>query len=171
MAVNESDPFARIDEVGAQEDVHPVCLMCKKSCKRPYSFWSFQMPPQEFCDDFEEDPKWQQRVRVWLAYVIESKSDKIKAGQILIWRYPTDYATPGLVSDLLVINIDTKKVRSTGLVSDLLVINIDTKKVRSIGTVIGLGTAVFDDEEDFKRRLPEVCVAKVREIYPKGVEG
>jgi len=32
---------------------HPVCSCCKKSCKQPFSFWSWQLPPQEFCGDFE----------------------------------------------------------------------------------------------------------------------
>ena len=40
--------------ISVRENIHPVCLLCKKSCKQPYSFWSFQMPPEIFCEDFEE---------------------------------------------------------------------------------------------------------------------
>ena len=47
------DPFTVLVEA-ARRNVHPVCLICKRRCKKPYSFWSFQMPPQEFCDKFEE---------------------------------------------------------------------------------------------------------------------
>jgi len=45
----------RIEEVLAQAakmNVHPVCLLCKRPCKKHYSFWSFQMPPEEYCDRF-----------------------------------------------------------------------------------------------------------------------
>jgi len=49
----ELDP-ALLNEVAAQEDTHPVCLLCEKDCKRPYSFWSFQMPPWAFCEEFKE---------------------------------------------------------------------------------------------------------------------
>jgi len=37
-----------------KEDIHPVCMMCSRKCKKGYSFWSGQMPPQEFCDWFKE---------------------------------------------------------------------------------------------------------------------
>jgi len=33
--------------------INPVCYLCKKKCKQPYTFWSFQMPPHEYCDKFE----------------------------------------------------------------------------------------------------------------------
>ena len=39
----------------AIRNIHPVCFLCRKKCKQPYSFWSFQMPPETFCEDFEED--------------------------------------------------------------------------------------------------------------------
>jgi len=37
-----------------KKGIHPVCFLCKKPCKKPYAFWSFQMPPNIFCEEFEE---------------------------------------------------------------------------------------------------------------------
>ena len=48
--------FDELDAVARELNTHPVCLLCSKPCKKHYSFWSFQMPPQEFCGDFEENP-------------------------------------------------------------------------------------------------------------------
>jgi len=47
--------IAMLNKKGKEKNIHPVCLICKKECKKPYSFWSFQMPPDVFCDEFEED--------------------------------------------------------------------------------------------------------------------
>ena len=44
-------------EVAFEKNIHPVCLLCKKPCKQEYSFWSFQMPPDMFCENFEEGGK------------------------------------------------------------------------------------------------------------------
>lgn len=41
----------------ARRNIHPVCFLCRKKCKQPYSFWSFQMPPHIYCDKFEEKVK------------------------------------------------------------------------------------------------------------------
>jgi len=35
-----------------KKGIHPVCYLCRRDCKKPYSFWSFQMPPEIFCDKF-----------------------------------------------------------------------------------------------------------------------
>jgi len=45
--------FEEQDEAAFTLNIHYVCLMCKKKCKQPYSFWSDTMPPTEFCDKFE----------------------------------------------------------------------------------------------------------------------
>ena len=38
--------------------IHPVCRSCKKSCKQPWSFWSGQLPPWEYCPDYcPKNPK------------------------------------------------------------------------------------------------------------------
>jgi len=34
--------------------IHEVCRICKNDCKQPYSWWSWQMPPQEYCSKFIE---------------------------------------------------------------------------------------------------------------------
>ena len=33
--------------------IHPVCQSCKKPCKQPWSFWSGQLPPWEYCEQYE----------------------------------------------------------------------------------------------------------------------
>ena len=33
--------------------IHPVCRDCRKPCKQPYSFWSGQLPPWEYCEHYE----------------------------------------------------------------------------------------------------------------------
>jgi len=43
-----------IDELAKRNNVHPVCILCAKQCKKKYSFWSFQMPPSMFCDEFTD---------------------------------------------------------------------------------------------------------------------
>ena len=43
-----------LNEIGLTKNIHPVCLLCNRQCKQPYSFWSFQMPPNIFCDEFIE---------------------------------------------------------------------------------------------------------------------
>ena len=48
LSTDDLNDFAR------KYNIHPVCLLCKHSCKSQYSFWSFQMPPDIFCEDFEE---------------------------------------------------------------------------------------------------------------------
>ena len=60
----ESNP-ALLNSIGLQVNIHPVCLICKKECKRPYAFWSFQMPPQEFCDEFEEGGTVAESLRIY----------------------------------------------------------------------------------------------------------
>ena len=45
-----------LNDLGRMFDIHPVCLLCTKPCKKHYGWWSFQMPPQEYCEDFEENP-------------------------------------------------------------------------------------------------------------------
>jgi len=53
----DSDDIDKIDEIARNSDIHPVCLTCKKklTCKNRgrYSWWSWQMPPQEYCEDYE----------------------------------------------------------------------------------------------------------------------
>jgi len=44
----EEDRYAR------EHNIHIVCLRCRRKCKQPYSFWSDQMPPDVFCEEFEE---------------------------------------------------------------------------------------------------------------------
>lgn len=48
------DKIDKLLEEAYQQNIHPVCLLCKHECKQPYEFWSFQMPPTEFCSLFEE---------------------------------------------------------------------------------------------------------------------
>jgi len=33
--------------------IHPVCRGCKKPCKQPWSFWDPQLPPWEYCEQYE----------------------------------------------------------------------------------------------------------------------
>ena len=47
-------PFVGLIRFAESRGIHPVCLMCREKCKKKYSFWSFQMPPEEFCDRFKE---------------------------------------------------------------------------------------------------------------------
>ncbi len=44
----------KLNEMAMELDIHPVCILCTYTCKQPYSWWSFQMPPQEYCSRFEE---------------------------------------------------------------------------------------------------------------------
>ena len=44
----EQDAYAR------KHNIHPVCLMCRHKCKKPYSFWDSKWPPDIFCEYFDE---------------------------------------------------------------------------------------------------------------------
>ena len=33
-------------------DVHPLCVICKRRCKKPYEEWNFDKDPEEFCKKF-----------------------------------------------------------------------------------------------------------------------
>jgi len=46
-----------LDKEAYEQNIHPVCLLCKHECKQLYEFWSFQMPPTEFCPLFEPKEK------------------------------------------------------------------------------------------------------------------
>ncbi len=50
-----SEQIWAINEAAKEQNVHPVCAMCRNSCKLPYSWWSFQMPPDVFCENWEAD--------------------------------------------------------------------------------------------------------------------
>ena len=39
-------------------NIHEVCLTCRKACVQPYTRWSGCMPPDEYCEDFEEHDLW-----------------------------------------------------------------------------------------------------------------
>lgn len=42
----------KLNEIGEELDIHPLCLICTYTCKQKYSFWSPQIPPSEYCDKF-----------------------------------------------------------------------------------------------------------------------
>ena len=48
------DEIDKLLEEAYQQNIHPVCLLCANDCKQLYEFWSFQMPPTEFCNRFKE---------------------------------------------------------------------------------------------------------------------
>ncbi len=50
-----SEQIWAINEAAEERNIHPVCAMCVHDCKKPYSWWSFQMPPWMFCEDWEGD--------------------------------------------------------------------------------------------------------------------
>jgi hypothetical protein len=35
--------------------IHSVCQFCEHECKHAWTFWDWQMPPEEYCEDFESN--------------------------------------------------------------------------------------------------------------------
>lgn len=53
-SLSDMFPIEDIREFCIEKDIHEVCIYCLCDCKEIYSYWSGQMPPDMFCDVFQE---------------------------------------------------------------------------------------------------------------------
>jgi hypothetical protein len=91
-------------------------------------------------------------MRLYLAQVETSYSDRLEQGTTLVW--------------------EGKRTRWTekGVIQPFQIVNIDTGDITTLADVVGLGYADFKDEDDRKERLPRVIHHKLVELELQRLE-